>query len=57
MNLMMVDVTGLNVTLSDEVILLGQYEGITADALAKQCNTINYEVVTRINPLLTRLII
>ncbi len=56
MNLMMVDVTGLNVNLNDEVILLGNYDGLTADTLAAQCNTINYEFVTRINPLLPRII-
>lgn len=56
MNLMMVDVTGLRVALDDEVILLGKYEGITADALAAHCNTINYEFVTRINPLLSRIV-
>ncbi len=56
MNLMMVDVTNLNVVVDDEVILLGNNAMITADALAKKCNTINYELVTRINPLLPRVI-
>lgn len=54
MNLCMVDVTGLDVTYHDEVILLGNQEGITADNLAEVCDTINYEIVTRINPLLPR---
>lgn len=56
MNLMMADVTGLDVKINDEVILLGNYEGITADALAHRCDTINYEFVTRINPLLPRMV-
>jgi len=55
MNLMMVDVTGLNVSIDDDVILLGNYAGITAEDLAGACNTINYEFVTRINPLLPRI--
>jgi alanine racemase len=54
MNLTIVDITGLNVCMSDEVILLGNYLGVTAEDLAMQCNTINYEIVTRINPLLPR---
>lgn len=56
MNLMMVDVTNLNVAVGDKVILLGNHAMISADALAKKCSTINYELVTRINPLLPRMI-
>ncbi|MFA6409977.1 MAG: alanine racemase [Candidatus Buchananbacteria bacterium] len=53
MNLTMVDVSKIkNIKTKDEVILLGQ--GIPAEALAQKIGTINYEVVTRINPLLTR---
>lgn len=55
MNLMMIDVTAVSAAVGDEVILLGNYEEITADALAKKCNTINYEIVTRINPLAPRI--
>ena len=56
MNLMMVDITGLQVTFEDEVVLLGNHQGITVDDLASTCNTINYEFVTRINPLLPRIV-
>jgi alanine racemase len=56
MNLTMVDVTGLDVKPLDEVILLGNYDGITADDLAKHSSTINYEFVTRINPFLPRIV-
>ncbi|MFI5332746.1 MAG: alanine racemase [Candidatus Babeliales bacterium] len=56
MNLMMVDVTGISVQVGDEVTLLGNYPCITADKLAEQCATIHYEMVTRINPLLLRII-
>lgn len=54
MNLTIVDITGLRVDTHDEVILLGNHPGITAEDIAAQCNTINYEIVTRINPLLPR---
>lgn len=57
MNLCMVDITGLNVSLDDDVILLGNSPEITADDLAKRCKTINYEIVTRINPLIPRFIV
>lgn len=56
MNLTIVDITGLNVNMNDDVILLGNHPGITAEDIAAQCNTINYEIVTRINPLLPRCI-
>ncbi|MCL5795088.1 MAG: alanine racemase [Patescibacteria group bacterium] len=58
MNLMMVDVTDIkNIKLGDEVILLGgQGRGvISAEMLAEKIGTINYEVVTRINPFLKRI--
>ncbi|MCX6784646.1 MAG: alanine racemase [Candidatus Komeilibacteria bacterium] len=60
MNMMMVDVTDIkNIAIEDEVVLLGQQgrESITAEELADQINTINYELVTRINPTLPRIII
>ncbi|MFA6098436.1 MAG: alanine racemase [Patescibacteria group bacterium] len=60
MNLSMVDVTSLkNVKAGDKVILIGQSGklSVTADDLAKKINTINYEIVTRINPLMPRQII
>ncbi len=57
MNLCMVDVTEIpEIQVNDEVLLLGDHEAITADALAQRIGTINYEVVTHINPLLQRTI-
>lgn len=59
MNLIMVDITSLkNVKINDAVVLMGEQgrEEITADELAEKIKTINYEVVTRINPLLPRII-
>ena len=60
MNMIMVDVSHLSdVKLEDEVVLLGKQgsEEITADELAQKIGTINYEVVTRINPLIPRIVI
>lgn len=58
MNLTMVDVTHLpNVRAGERVTLIGR-DGeaeVTSDDIAKKIGTINYEVVTRINPLLPRL--
>lgn len=57
MNLTMVDVTDIvDVALADEVLLLGDYPGVRAEDLAARCGTINYEIVTRINPLIPRII-
>ena len=59
MNLMMVDITGVaNVRAGTVVTLLGSDKKatISADELAEKCQTINYEIVTRINPTLPRLV-
>lgn len=56
MNLTMIDVSKLKqVKPGDEAILLGRQ--IAAEELAQKIGTINYEVVTRINPLLSRIYI
>jgi alanine racemase len=56
MNMTMLDVTGTNVGLDDEVVLIGRQGGqeILADELAEKIGTIAYEVVSRVNPLLER---
>lgn len=59
MNLLSVDVTDVkNVKAGDEAVLLGSQgkETITADELALIASTINYEIVTRINPIIPRII-
>lgn len=59
MNMFVVDVTHLNkAKAEDEVVLIGKQgnEEITAEELAKKIDSINYEVVTRLNPLLPRII-
>ncbi len=57
MNICMVDVTGLEVSVGDVATLIGQqgFKTITVDDMANWCKTINYEIVSRINPLLPRL--
>jgi len=58
MNMMMVDVTNIkDVGLEEEVVLLGRQgsEEISAQDLAGKLETINYEVVSRINPLVPRI--
>jgi alanine racemase len=60
MDMFMVDVTHIpDVRLEDEVVLIGRQgdEELTADQLADWADTINYEVVSRINPLLPRVIV
>ena len=53
MNLMMVDVSKIkNIKTGDAVELLGK--NITAEEIAAKTDTINYEVISRINPLLPR---
>ena len=52
MNLTMIDVTNIDTKVGDEVILLG--EKITAKEMADWADTINYEIVARINPEIKR---
>ena len=59
MNMFAVDVSHVpDVRAEEEVVLLGTQSGgkITAEELALKTNTINYEVVARISPLLPRLV-
>ncbi|KPJ85399.1 hypothetical protein AMJ57_03245 [Parcubacteria bacterium SG8_24] len=60
MNMCMVDVTGLRgVRSDDEVVILGSQgrQAIGAEEIADELGTINYEVVTRINPRLPRVVV
>ncbi|MDQ7814719.1 MAG: alanine racemase [Patescibacteria group bacterium] len=60
MNMCVIDVTDVpRVKVEDEVVLLGKQgkECISAEDVAAKIGTINYEVVTRINPLLPRIVI
>jgi alanine racemase len=60
MNLTMVDVSDVpRAGLEDEAVLLGRdgEEQITAETMAEWAGTINYEVLTRISPLLPRRVV
>lgn len=60
MDFIMGDITDIpGVKLEDEVVLIGQDgdEVITADSLASLVGTINYEIVTRINPQIPRVVV
>ncbi len=60
MNLTMIDVSKLDkVKINDKVVLIGwqRKKQITAEEMAQKTKTINYEFVTRINPLIPRIYI
>ena len=60
MNLCMIDLTDVpGARLEDEVVLLGSSgdERISAETMAEWAGTINYEVVSRISPLLPRRVV
>ena len=60
MNMMMVDITEIpGVEVEDGVVLLGRQgeKEVSADDLAEKIGTINYEIVSRINPLIPRIIV
>ncbi len=60
MNMCMIDVTDVpGVRVEDEVVLLGSQGGetVSAEDVAAKAGTINYEIVTRINPTLPRIVV
>ena len=60
MNMFMVDVSTVPAAKAGDVVTLLGRDGmhaVTADDLAERIGTINYEVVTRINPLLPRIVV
>ncbi len=61
MNMFMVDASNVpgTVTSGTEAVIIGRdgMHTITADDLAERLGTINYEVVTRLNPLLPRAVV
>ena len=58
MNMTMVDLSGASAKSGDEIVLIGRSgkKEISADEVAKEIGTINYEIVARINPLTPRVI-
>lgn len=60
MNMMVIDISYVkNVLPEEEVVILGKQgkNEITAEQIAKESDTINYEVITRISALLPRVIV
>jgi len=59
MNMTMLDVTDIGAEIDDEVVLIGkQGDGeIRVEDLAEKIGSISYEVVARINPLISRVTI
>lgn len=60
MNMIIVDITDIpNARIEDEVVLVGTQnkEQITAEEIASKIDTINYEVISRINPLIQRVVV
>lgn len=60
MNMTIVDVSHINgIRVADEVTLIGKQgeKEISADELAEKIDTINYEITTRINPSISRIIV
>ena len=59
MNMTIIDITDIpEAKLFNSVVLLGKSGGeeVTAEELAKKVGTINYEITTRINPLIKRIL-
>jgi alanine racemase len=60
MNMMAIDLSAApDATANDEVVLLGDQSGerVTAEEVALRIGTINYEVTTRVSPLLPRRVV
>ncbi|RME60933.1 alanine racemase, partial [Candidatus Parcubacteria bacterium] len=59
MDLIVVDVSGIPCKQGDEVVLIGKSGNATQEAtlLAAQADTIPYEILTRINPLIKRVLV
>ena len=60
MNMFVVDVNHLkNIKIEDEVVIIGVQgkQKITVEEIAKKVGTINYEIVSRLNPLLPKIIV
>ena len=54
MDMIMIDITGIECKEGDEVIIFGN--GLSAENFAKGANTISYELLTAISPRVKRVI-
>jgi alanine racemase len=60
MNFFMADITDIpGVQAGDGIVLIGKEgrEEISADKLASMAGTISYEILSRINPLIPRIVV
>ncbi len=60
MDMISVDISGIkNINIGEEAIIIGKSgkNEITADEIAKYADTTNYEIITRLNPLIKRILI
>lgn len=59
MDLIVVDVTGIRCKEGDRATIIGQQRdrGVSASEVAQKANTSHYEIVTRINPLIERIVV
>jgi alanine racemase len=59
MNMMMLDATDTGAELDDEVVLIGRQGNseIRVEEVAEKCGSIPYEVLSRINPLIPRVVL
>ena len=59
MDLITVDVTGISCRVGDKVTIIGAqgHQEILAPELAQKINASHYEIITRINPLIERLVV
>lgn len=55
MDLIVVDITGIKVKIGDRAVLIGNQ--LSAYEMAEKVGTTHYEIVTRINPLIERVIV
>ena len=56
MDMIVLDITGVKAKVGDEVAIIGGEYGhyAEADQMAQDSDTINYEITTRINPIIKR---
>ena len=60
MDMVVIDVSNVpNIKIGDETVIIGKQgkEKITAEDMAIKTATTNYEIITRINPLIKRIYI
>ncbi len=59
MDMIVVDATNIRVRVGDKATMIGRDGGevLTADDVARLAGTVNYELVTRLNPLMERIVV